>query len=159
MTRGGTGLGAAAMAALMIGSPAMAAPAAPADLAGLQQQLNALRSEYDAKINDLETRLKAVEAEVAASRAAAPQATAQAEPAPDAAPGEVMIADSEAPAPEPVAAPAQPAAPPPPVVETRLQQQDQKIDDLVARRKLEAWGIEIDKLTPEQEKYLNSWNV
>src|SRR5437868_1329071 len=38
------------------------------------------------------------------------------------------------PAPEPVAAPA-PAAPvtPPPVVETRLQQQDQKIDDLVAK--------------------------
>src|SRR5437868_10719036 len=38
------------------------------------------------------------------------------------------------PAPEPVAAPV-PAAPtaPPPVVETRLQQQDQKIDDLVAK--------------------------
>ncbi len=38
------------------------------------------------------------------------------------------------PAPEPVAAPA-PVAPiaPPPVVETRLQQQDQKIDDLVAK--------------------------
>jgi phosphate-selective porin OprO/OprP len=38
------------------------------------------------------------------------------------------------PAPEPVAAPA-PAAPvaPPPVVETRLQQQDQKIDELVAK--------------------------
>ena len=34
-----------------------------------------------------------------------------------------------------------------------------EIDDLVARRKLEAWDIEIDKLTPEQEKYLNSWNV
>jgi adenosylhomocysteinase len=34
-----------------------------------------------------------------------------------------------------------------------------EIDDLVARRKLEAWGIEIDKLSPEQEKYLNSWNV
>lgn len=34
-----------------------------------------------------------------------------------------------------------------------------EIDDLVARRKLEAWGIEIDKLTPEQEKYLNSWNL
>lgn len=34
-----------------------------------------------------------------------------------------------------------------------------EIDDLVARRKLEAWGIEIDSLTPEQENYLNSWNV
>ncbi|MES2255999.1 MAG: porin [Pseudomonadota bacterium] len=36
------------------------------------------------------------------------------------------------PAPEPVAAPVAPATPPP-VVETRLQQQDQKIDDLVAK--------------------------
>lgn len=34
-----------------------------------------------------------------------------------------------------------------------------EIDDLVARRKLAAWGIEIDKLTDEQEAYLNSWNV
>lgn len=34
-----------------------------------------------------------------------------------------------------------------------------EIDDLVASRKLEAWGIEIDKLTAEQEKYLASWNV
>lgn len=34
-----------------------------------------------------------------------------------------------------------------------------EIDDIVARRKLSAWGIEIDKLTEEQEKYLNSWNV
>lgn len=34
-----------------------------------------------------------------------------------------------------------------------------EIDDVVSTRKLEAWGIEIDKLTPEQEKYLNSWQV
>lgn len=34
-----------------------------------------------------------------------------------------------------------------------------EIDDLVARRKLAAWGIAIDALTPEQETYLNSWNV
>ena len=34
-----------------------------------------------------------------------------------------------------------------------------EIDDVVARRKLAAWGIEIDTLTPEQEKYLNSWQV
>ncbi|MBR0598200.1 adenosylhomocysteinase [Sinanaerobacter chloroacetimidivorans] len=34
-----------------------------------------------------------------------------------------------------------------------------EIDDVVARRKLEAWGITIDALTPEQEKYLSSWNV
>ncbi|MDR3295897.1 MAG: adenosylhomocysteinase [Clostridiales Family XIII bacterium] len=32
-----------------------------------------------------------------------------------------------------------------------------QIDDLIARRKLEAWGIRIDALTPEQERYLNSW--
>ena len=34
-----------------------------------------------------------------------------------------------------------------------------EIDDIVARRKLAAWGIEIDELTPEQEEYLKSWNV
>ena len=32
-----------------------------------------------------------------------------------------------------------------------------EIDDKIARRKLESWGIEIDALTPEQETYLNSW--
>lgn len=34
-----------------------------------------------------------------------------------------------------------------------------EIDDLIGKRKLEAWGIHIDKLTPEQEIYLNSWQV
>lgn len=34
-----------------------------------------------------------------------------------------------------------------------------EIDDLIARRKLAAWGIEIDKLSKEQENYLNSWNL
>ena len=34
-----------------------------------------------------------------------------------------------------------------------------EIDDVVARRKLAAWGIEIDTLTPEQEEYLNSWDL
>lgn len=33
-----------------------------------------------------------------------------------------------------------------------------EIDDIVARRRLAAWGIEIDQLTPEQEEYLKSWN-
>ena len=33
------------------------------------------------------------------------------------------------------------------------------IDDKIAKLKLQAWGIEIDKLTQEQEKYLKSWNV
>ena len=34
-----------------------------------------------------------------------------------------------------------------------------EIDDVVATRKLAAWGIEIDKLTEDQESYLNSWQV
>ena len=34
-----------------------------------------------------------------------------------------------------------------------------EIDDVVARRKLAAWDIEIDELTEDQEKYLNSWQV
>ena len=35
----------------------------------------------------------------------------------------------------------------------------EEIDNDVASRKLRFWGIEIDKLTDEQEKYLNSWQV
>lgn len=34
-----------------------------------------------------------------------------------------------------------------------------EIDDVIARKKLAAWGIEIDSLTEEQEKYLDSWQV
>jgi adenosylhomocysteinase len=33
----------------------------------------------------------------------------------------------------------------------------QEIDSEIARLKLNAMGVQIDKLTPEQEKYLNSW--
>ena len=33
----------------------------------------------------------------------------------------------------------------------------EEIDDSIAKLQLEAMGIEIDKLTPEQEKYLSSW--
>ena len=32
------------------------------------------------------------------------------------------------------------------------------LDDMIAALKLESLGIRIDKLTPEQEKYLSSWN-
>ena len=32
------------------------------------------------------------------------------------------------------------------------------LDKRVARLKLEAMGVKIDKLTPEQEEYLASWN-
>ena len=35
----------------------------------------------------------------------------------------------------------------------------EEIDTVVAQRKLQAWGIEIDTLTPQQEAYLNSWQV
>lgn len=34
-----------------------------------------------------------------------------------------------------------------------------EIDREVARRKLKFWGVEIDRLSDEQEKYVNSWNV
>lgn len=34
-----------------------------------------------------------------------------------------------------------------------------EIDRKVAERKLAAWGVAIDKLTPEQERYLGSWEV
>lgn len=34
-----------------------------------------------------------------------------------------------------------------------------EIDEKIARKKLEAWDIRIDKLTDEQEAYLNSWKV
>ena len=34
-----------------------------------------------------------------------------------------------------------------------------EIDREVALRKIRYWGIEIDRLTPEQEKYLGSWQV
>lgn len=35
----------------------------------------------------------------------------------------------------------------------------EEIDNEVANRKLKFWNLEIDKLSDEQEKYLNSWNV
>ena len=33
------------------------------------------------------------------------------------------------------------------------------IDKEIARLKLESMGVEIDKLTPEQEEYLRSWEM
>jgi len=33
------------------------------------------------------------------------------------------------------------------------------IDQEIARLKLAAMGVEIDTLTPEQEKYLSSWEI
>lgn len=44
-------------------------------------------------------------------------------------------------------------------LENKVIDVSDEIDDLIGKRKLEAWGIHIDKLTPEQEIYLNSWQV
>jgi adenosylhomocysteinase len=35
----------------------------------------------------------------------------------------------------------------------------EKIDDAIAREKLAAMGIKIDRLTAEQKKYLSSWTM
>ena len=34
-----------------------------------------------------------------------------------------------------------------------------QVDQTVARMKLKAMGVKIDKLTPEQKKYLSSWEM
>lgn len=44
-------------------------------------------------------------------------------------------------------------------LENKVIDVSDEIDNVIAKRKLESWGIEIDELTEEQEKYLNSWNV
>ena len=41
----------------------------------------------------------------------------------------------------------------------KLMPVPEEIDDMVARMKLESMGISIDVLTPEQEKYLSSWQI
>jgi adenosylhomocysteinase len=42
---------------------------------------------------------------------------------------------------------------------TKVYPVPQEIDQKIARLKLEAMGVEIDRLTPEQEKYLSSWEM
>jgi adenosylhomocysteinase len=42
-------------------------------------------------------------------------------------------------------------------LEKRVYSVPEEIDRQIARLKLDAMGVKIDKLTPEQEKYLNSW--
>ncbi|HSB65063.1 MAG TPA: adenosylhomocysteinase [Anaerolineales bacterium] len=42
-------------------------------------------------------------------------------------------------------------------LENKVYSVPAEIDREIARLKLDAMGVEIDKLTPEQEKYLNSW--
>ena len=44
-------------------------------------------------------------------------------------------------------------------LENKVVDVSEEIDNVIAKRKLDAWGIEIDVLTEEQEKYLNSWNL
>ncbi|MCB0226407.1 MAG: adenosylhomocysteinase, partial [Anaerolineae bacterium] len=42
-------------------------------------------------------------------------------------------------------------------LENKVYRVPKEIDEEIARFKLESMGIMIDVLTPEQEKYLNSW--
>lgn len=44
-------------------------------------------------------------------------------------------------------------------LKTGVNDVPEEIDRKVALRKLKSWGTEIDTLTPEQESYINSWNV
>lgn len=44
-------------------------------------------------------------------------------------------------------------------LENKVIDVSSEIDNVIANRKLASWGIEIDKLTEKQDKYLNSWNV
>jgi adenosylhomocysteinase len=42
-------------------------------------------------------------------------------------------------------------------LEPKVYPVPEEIDKEVARLKLESMGVKIDRLTPEQEKYLRSW--
>lgn len=44
-------------------------------------------------------------------------------------------------------------------LENKVVDVSSEIDDIIARRRLEAWGIQIDELTKDQEEYLSSWQV
>jgi adenosylhomocysteinase len=44
-------------------------------------------------------------------------------------------------------------------LERKVYPVPQEVDQEIARLKLEAMGIQIDKLTKEQEKYLASWEM
>ena len=43
--------------------------------------------------------------------------------------------------------------------QNRVYDVPESIDEMVAQLKLEAFGVEIDTLTDEQVKYLNSWEM
>lgn len=44
-------------------------------------------------------------------------------------------------------------------LENKVIDVSEEIDNQVARRMLAAWGVNIDELTQEQQRYLNSWNL
>jgi len=44
-------------------------------------------------------------------------------------------------------------------LEKRVYNVPEEIDKFVAEVKLRSLGIEIDRLTPDQKKYLESWEV
>ena len=44
-------------------------------------------------------------------------------------------------------------------MERRVIDVSGEIDDMVAKRRLRAWGTEIDSLTEDQKEYLNSWQL
>lgn len=44
-------------------------------------------------------------------------------------------------------------------LENKVIDVSDEIDDIIARKRLEAWGIEIDELTEEQKRYLESWKL
>ncbi len=44
-------------------------------------------------------------------------------------------------------------------LENKVIDVSEEIDDVIARRRLEAWGIEIDRLTDDQKEYLESWQL
>ena len=44
-------------------------------------------------------------------------------------------------------------------IENKVIDVSSEIDDVIARRRLAAWDIEIDELTEDQKKYLSSWQL
>ncbi len=44
-------------------------------------------------------------------------------------------------------------------LENKVYDVSDEIDEVIAKARLDAWGIDIDELTPEQKKYLNSWEL
>lgn len=45
------------------------------------------------------------------------------------------------------------------MLENKVYDVSSEIDDVIAKAKLDAWGIQIDELSAEQEEYLNSWEL